>query len=382
MADLPATRDLPAPVMPPAAEVARTLGVSEEAVALCRDHEVIDLHIDTFIPPRLWGYDPLRRHRRALLGRLFFGHLDVYRMAEGGLTGAMWSITTNPYRPAGNRWRTFERNLARFHALVERSRGHLALVRDVAEYRAARQRGAHCVMLSIQGANALDAAPDGWNSLPERLITRATLVHLTNSALGTTNAPQSFLRRDKGLTRKGRDLVAQMDAARAWVDLAHIHPKSFWDAVDAHDPALPLIATHAGVDGVRPLWRNLDDRQIRAIADSGGVVGIIFAAQFLQRRGGPTDGAMIVEHMEHVARVGGWQSVALGSDYDGLIIPPPDLPGGEHYPRLVQHMLDRGWTDARIVGVLGGNYLRAWGELRPDDTEAADPAPHGDGTPG
>ena len=339
--------------MPPAPELAATLGVSEHAVALCRDSEVIDLHIDTFIPPRLWGYDPLRRHRHALLGRAFFGHLDLYRMADGGLKGAMWSITTNPARSATGRWHAFQRNLAGLQALVARSQGHLEIVRDAGEYRAARSRGAHAVMISIQGANALDAAPEGFQSIPDRLVLRATLVHLTSSALGTTNSPLSALRKDKHLTDKGRQLVGQLDQARAFVDLAHIHPASFWDAVQAHDRTLPLIATHTGVDGVHPHWRNLDDDQLRAIANTGGVVGIIFAATFLRRRGGPVDGAMVVEHMEHVGNVAGWQAVAMGSDYDGAIVPPPDLPGGESYPRLVQHMLDRGWTDERIRGVLG-----------------------------
>lgn len=349
----------------PPAQLARRLGVSEAAVELCRDADLIDLHIDTFIPPRLWGYDPLVRHEAALFGRAFFGHLDLPRMADGGLKGAMWSITTNPARGARDRWRVLQLNLGRLTALVERSQGTLALVRDHAEYRAARRRGAHAVMVCIQGANALEAAPAGVASLPQGLLLRATLVHLTNSCMGATNSPLSALRRDKGLRPKGRELVAQLNAARVFVDLAHIHPQGVDDVLAIHDRSQPLIATHTGVDGVRPHWRNLSDAHLRAIADTGGVIGIIFAAVFLARPGGPRDGAMIVEHMEHVARVAGWQAVALGSDYDGAIIPPPDLPGGESYPRLVQHMLDRGWSEERIRGALGTNFLRSLERLRP-----------------
>ena len=361
---------LPAPVMPPAAEVAKRLGVSVEAVELCRDSELVDLHIDTFIPTRLWGYDPLVRHRRALLGRAFFGHLDLHRMGDGGVSGAMWSITTNPYRGAGGRWRTFQRNLDRLVALVRRSRGQLEVVTDAAEYRAARARGAHAVLISIQGANALDAAPEGWRSLPEGLVVRATLVHLTNSRLGTTNSPLSRMRRSKGLSDAGRRIVEQMNAARAFVDLAHIHPTSFWDAVQVHDKTQPLIATHTGVQGVRRHWRNLDDAQLRAIAETGGVIGVIYNAPFLQRAGGPKDGAMVVEHMEHVVRVAGEGAVALGTDYDGAIVPPPDLAGGESYPRLVQHMLDRNWSVERVKAALGENFLRSLAELRPGSAEA------------
>ncbi len=372
---LPAPRPLDLPETVPAADLAKRLGVSQEAVDLARDAEVVDLHIDTFIPPRLWGYDPLKRHRRALFGRAFFGHLDLPRMSDGGLSAAMWSITTNPSRSPASRWRVLLRNLTAFQHLVARSKGRLELVGDHAAYRAARARGAHAVLLSIQGANAVEGAPDGWASLPDDRVLRATLVHLTNSALGTTNSPLSALRRDKGLRPLGRRIIQQMNQARAFVDLAHIHPQAFDDAVAVHDKTQPLLATHTGVDGVRPHWRNLSDDNLRAIADTGGVVGIIFSTSFLRRPGGPGDGAMVIEHMEHVIDVAGEGAVAVGSDYDGAIVPPIDLWGGETYPRLVQHMLDRRWPEERIRRALGENFLRAFEQLRPGSPQAADAAP-------
>lgn len=353
------------PAMPEPGEVARRLGISEEAARLARDCEVVDLHVDTFIPPRLWGYDPLRRHGAALAGRWFFGHLDLYRIFEGGLGGAMWSITTNPIRGRRGRWRAFQRNLAGLRALVDRSGGWMRVARDATEYREARAAGAHAVLISVQGGNALDGAPEGAASIPDDAVVRVTLVHLTDSGLGATSSPLGLLRRDKRLTPAGRDLVRRLDERRIFVDLAHAHERTFWDAVDAHDRSLPLVATHTGVVGARPHWRNLDDRQLKAIADTGGTIGIIFSAQFLRRQGGPRDGRMVVEHMEHVIRIAGEDSVSVGSDYDGAITPPRDLRGGECYPRLVQHMLDAGWGHERIAKVLGGNFLRCLAALRP-----------------
>jgi membrane dipeptidase len=351
--------------------LARQLGCSSEAVDLTRACEVIDLHLDTFIPPRLWGYDPLVRHHTGPLGRRFFGHVDVPRLREGGLSGAMWSITTNPWRSREARWRAFLDNLREVRALIERSRGLLAEACTLAELRAVRARGAHACLLAIQGANALEAAPSGVASIPDDCIVRATLVHLLNSSYGATSSPLGYPRAEKGLSELGRELVAQLDARRVFVDLAHIHPTAFWQAVEAHDRSLPLIATHTGVCGVTPHWRNLDDRQIRAIADTGGVVGIIFSEAFLRRPGGPVDGAMIVEHMEHLARVAGDDAVAIGSDFDGAITPPADLPGANAYPKLVQHMLDRGWREEQMRKALGENFLRAFGALRPGATAPA-----------
>ncbi len=349
----------------PVEEMASALGVSTEAVQITRDVEVVDLHLDTFIPHRLWGYDWFARHKSGPVGRHFFGHVDWPRLADGGLTGAIWSITTNPFRPTGNRWSIFQHNLGRIRGLLEGSGGRMRLVRTHSEYLEARAAGAHAAMLGIQGGNALESAPDGVASIPDRAVVRITLVHLTNASLGASSSPHHYVRGDKGLFDLGRDFVRQCNAERVFVDLAHIHEKAFWDAVEVHDPSQPLIVTHTGVDGVRPHWRNLTDAQCKAVADTGGVIGVIFSDQFLQRSGGPRDAQMIVEHLEHICDVAGEEAAALGSDYDGAISPPSDVPGADTYPVLVQHMLKRGWSSERIERVLGGNYLASFARLRP-----------------
>jgi membrane dipeptidase len=278
----------------------------------------------------------------------------------------MWSITTNPARSASSRWRVYQRNLAHFRQLVAASGGKLQFARNVKEYHAARESGAHAVLLAIQGGNALQAAPDLDAALADGLVTRVTLVHLTDSGFGGTSSPLS-LRRHRHLTEAGREFVQTLDRHRVFVDLAHIAAEGFWDAVEVHDRSLPLIATHTGVSGVKPHWRNLDDRQLRAIAETGGVVGIIFAGNFLARAGGPRGAGMVIEHMEHVIAVAGEATAALGTDYDGAVVPPQGLRDGLGVPRLVDAMLARGWPASRILAVLGGNALRAWQHLRPGD---------------
>lgn len=354
-----------APPIAPDEDVARTLGVSLEAVKLVRSSELIDLHCDTFIPFRLWGYDWYERHAPGPLRGHGFGHLDLPRAVEGGLTGAMWSITTNPVRTASGRWRTFQRNLERLRGIFASSQGFMRHVRTPAQWRAARAEGAMACLIAIQGGNALDGAPEGIASVADDSVSRVTLVHLTNSPLGVSSSPAAALRGYKGLTDKGRECVRRLNDRRVFVDLAHIHPKGFWDAVEVHDRAQPLIVTHTGVTGVKPHWRNIDDAQIKAVADTGGTVGIIFEPLFLRPSGGPADGRMVVDHMQHIIDVAGEDFPSIGSDYDGAITPPDELRSGNSYPRLVQHMLDRGWSDTRIRKVLGGNFLRAFELLRP-----------------
>src|SRR4029453_19022109 len=193
------------------ATTARLLGCSLDALRLTYDSELVDLHLDTFIPPRLWGYDPLVRHRGGPLGRFFFGHADVPRLLDGGVVGAMWSITTNPFRGAAARWRAFRDNLDALRALIARSAGQLEEVRTAASYHAARARGAHACLLAIQGLNALEGAPEGVRSLPDNGIVRATLVHLTNAVYGATSSPLGVGRRDKGLTAAGGAAVCGLN---------------------------------------------------------------------------------------------------------------------------------------------------------------------------
>jgi membrane dipeptidase len=127
---------------------------------------------------------------------------------------------------------------------------------------------------------------------------------------------------------------------------------------------VPPIVTHTGASGVHPHWRNLDDAQIRAIADRGGVVGVMYHMPFLGKSKGRGSLTRIVDHIEHVVRVGGEQCAALGSDWDGAITTPSDMPTCSELPRLVQEMLRRGFSEPRIRNVLGLNFLRCLRDLR------------------
>ncbi len=348
-------------------DLAARAGVSLEAVQLLRGTEVIDLHIESFIPPRLWGYDLRKRHGTLALGGRFFGHLDFPRALDGGLTGGMWSVATNILRGKKGRLVAVKKNIKGLADIVGQTDDRLRVVRTFREFEAARRAGAHAVLLSVQGGNAFDAAPAGPLVIEDRLLTRVTVVHLSNSGYGGTSSPLSLMSGGRGLTDHGRLFIEQLNEGRIYVDLAHIAEEGFWDVVAVHDRDQPLLVTHTGVDGVRDMWRNLNDKQIKAVADTDGAIGIIFQAGFLKRPGGPKDGRMVIEHLRHVIDVVGEDYAALGSDYDGFITPPPDLrDGGVGFPRLVQYMLDEGWSVERIQKILGGNFLRTFRAIRPD----------------
>lgn len=335
-------------------ELAQRLGISEEARALHHDADVIDLHVDSFIWRRMFGYDFRRRHAAYTRG-VMLSHFDLPRAREAGIDGATWVITTNPLGDARDREAALFENVGELTALLESPEAGARVVRSAAEYRAARAAGLHAAFLGVQGGNALAHSLDAIDRLSPGLILRVTLLHLTSSRLGVTSSP---LGGSAGLTPYGKDYVRRLNAHKILVDLAHISRAGFWDAVDAHDKQLPLVVTHTGVAGVFSHWRNLDDAQLRAVADSGGTVGIMYHSEFL---GDPLLGGRletVVRHLEHTIDVAGEDHVSLGSDWDGSIVTPRDMPTCLELPRLTQAMLDRGWSEARIRKVLGQNFLR------------------------
>lgn len=353
--------------------LAQRAGVSVEAVQLLRSCDVVDLHVESSIPLRLWGYDLTARHNLGWLGGRFFGHLDFPRALEAGLTGTVWSISTNVLRGERGRLIALQHNVKDLCAAFAATAGAMRPVRNHAEYLAVRKEGAHAAMLAVQGGNAYDVIDGSLAPATDDWITRVTLLHLTNSVYGSTSSPAHRMRspfRKSKLTARGQSLIERLNAERIFVDLAHIDEQGFWNALDVHDRRQPAIVTHTGVDGVTKHWRNLTDAQIRAVADTGGVVGIMFQTAFLKRKGGPRDGRMAVEHLQHLIDIGGEDVAAIGSDYDGAVVPPPDLREGSlGYVRLVQHMLDAGFSTDLIQKILGANYLRTFKTLRPGTKE-------------
>ena len=341
---------------------AEELGVSVEACELLLDADFIDLHCDMEVPVRVYGYRPARRHPPRTRPTLFFGHTDYPRLREAGVTGVVYDIATNPFRPRGNRLATTLRNVAAAKARIAEHPDDLAVVTDRSGYDVARAQGKTALWLSLQGGNALAADPSVLEGELGQDLHRITLVHLTSSLLGGTNSPAG---KDVGITELGKDFVARCNAARVLVDLAHAGKATFWGALEVHDPQLPPIVSHTGVEAVRPHWRNVDDDQIRAIGERGGVVGVMYQSNFLRDVRLYCDRAAIVDHLEHIIEVAGEDVPAIGTDYDGMIVPPRDLPDVTHHPLLVQDMLDRGWPEQRIRKVLGLNYLRVVAAIRP-----------------
>lgn len=347
---------------PSAERLEKRLRISHEAASLFHESDVIDLHIESYSFYRSFGYHPYKRHTGGLNRALLVGQVDLPRLLETGINGATWVITANPLRPAADRAASFAAHLAELTSLLTGADGHVAVVRNVAEYREAAVAGKHGCFLGIQGANALPPEPEFLDQYRDNLL-RVTLLHLTNTAWGATSTPQLF-HRDSGLSDLGYAFVEKLNELRIGVDLAHISERGFWDAVRVADRSQPLLVTHTGVKGAHDHWRNLDDKQLKAVAESGGTVGIMYHSAYLGD--GLFSGrlATVVRHIRHALRVVGADHVSLGSDWDGAICTPRDMPTCSELPLLVEALLQSGVDSNTIQKVLGANFLRVVAALK------------------
>lgn len=347
---------------PSAERLQKRLGISQEAAALFYESDVIDLHIESYSFYRSFGYHPYKRHNRGLNRALLVGQVDLPRLLETGINGATWVITANPLRPAADRAASFAHHVTELTHLLTEADGRAEVVRNVTEYRKAVRAGKHACFLGVQGANALPPDPEFLDQYRDDLL-RVTLLHLTNTAWGTTSAPQVF-RRDTGLSDLGFAFVEKLNELRIGVDLAHIAERGFWDAVRIADRSAPLLVTHTGVKGAHDHWRNLDDKQLKAVAESGGTVGIMYHSAYLGD--GLFSGrlASVVRHIRHALGVIGPDHVSLGSDWDGAICTPRDMPTCAELPLLVEALLQSGVDPSTVQKILGGNFLRVLAALK------------------
>lgn len=344
--------------------------ISKVAEDLLKGSEVFDMHLETSIPMRLYNYDINKRHASEafpFFGRLF-GHADIPRIISGGLTGAMWSVATNVLRVhARNRLQTTEKNLTSLADTLDRS----VLTKTVTswqEYLDARQSGKHAALVSIQGGYALSAYPDlerSYKDFANGKLMRVTVVHASSAVFGEASFPslRQKITGETGLTPRALQFIRALNRDRIFVDFSHMSERSFWQAIGIHDKTQPPLVTHTSSTEAHAHWRGIDDRAVKAIADRGGVVGVIWAEEYL---GYNRDPKAVLYHMDQVIRAGGEDVLAIGSDLDGFITPPRGLRSVDTaYLHITDLMLRHGYSETRVQKILGLNFLDTFKRLRP-----------------
>lgn len=325
---------------------------SDRARALHAAYPAIDLHADTLMWSRWLGYDLLRRHEAPLPRAALGGHVDVPRMREGGLGAQFFSLVSLP-------WAEGQRGLARavheqideLEGAIARSAGALRFAWSADDVERCAEEGAAAALLGIEGAHALEGDLDAVARFARRGVRYLGLLHFSANEVGYP-AYGRGRRDDAGLTPFGFDVVEACEASGVLVDLAHLNKRGLLDVCRV--AKRPPIVSHTGIAGAFPHWRNVDDEQLRAVADRGGVVGVIFCPRFL---GG--DGLEpVVKHLRHLVDVVGEEGASLGSDWDGFIVPTRPLADPTGLPDLTDALLAGGFSEASVAKILRTNALR------------------------
>jgi membrane dipeptidase len=322
------------------------------------------------------------------------GQLDFPKAREGGFAGGLFAIfVPSPKRPTGpsahasssneSETQTPSRstdngapmaptvdlataqqavfNMASILFRIEQeSQGRVRICRDAGDIRHCLTNDVLAAVLHIEGAEAIDENFEVLDVLHAAGLRSLGPVWSRPNAFGhgvpfrCPSSPDI----GPGLTDLGKKLVAACNRLKILIDLSHLNERGFWDVAAISD--VPLVATHSNAHALSPHSRNLTDDQLAAIRDSGGLVGVNFAASFLREDGrqeADTPVELVIDHVEYMLKHVGEDGVGFGSDFDGARI-PAGIGNAAGLQTLVELMRQRGYGEPLIEKVCTGNWLR------------------------
>jgi membrane dipeptidase len=353
-------------------DAASRSSVNADALAFHRECLVLDLHIDTLLWVRLLGYDLARPHRNRLPYSPFAWHFDLERAALGGLKACVFGLVINPrevnpelmlplkflaWWERGERGSGFPQTLDTIDLLNRAAAAQphrLAFCKSGSEVRVAVAEGRFAGLAALEGAQGIEGRLEDVHTAYAHGLRMLGLVHFQATEAAYPMTISAF--DDAGLTHFGIELISEMERLGMVVDLAHLNPRGVDEALKVMKR--PFVVSHTACRALVNHPRNLEDTQIRRIANRGGVVGIAFGNTFVK---GDLSG--FLDHVEHVIHVGGADAIALGSDFDGMIVPVKGMRDVTVYPRITQGLLARGQPPEMVRKVLGENALRVITEV-------------------
>ncbi|WP_105385945.1 dipeptidase [Neorhizobium alkalisoli] len=342
---------------------------------------VFDGHNDVLL--RLWrtmkaGGDPISEFMNGTAS----GHIDGPRAKAGGLAGGLCAI----YIPSGDLVLKEPDTNGHYETPLSAPLDHLPslaialekasialrldragawrLCRSTAEIRQAMQDGIFAAVMHMEGCEAIDPDFDNLEVFHAAGLRSLGPVWSRHNIFGY-GVPFAYpMSPDTGpgLTDLGFELVRACNRLGILIDLAHITEKGFWDVAKTTDQ--PLIASHSNAHALTPVARNLTDKQLDAIKESGGLVGLNYAVTMLRPDGRDnvsTPLSDMVRHVNHLVDRMGIDHVALGSDFDGASIPEEiqDAAGNQN---LVAALKTEGYADDELIKLCRENWLRVLGK--------------------
>lgn len=321
--------------------------------------EVVDLHNDLIML-----VDHFDQRDRAG----YFGEFWLPQLRAGGVGVQVLPICLEPAFQSEGALRRTLKLVERIHRLAEQY-PEIVVCETGDEIAVARAEGRIALVIALEGAHALGQDVELICTMHRVGVRVASLAHLGRTMLADGSGLDDSAR--GGLTPEGIHVLAEMERLGIVFDVSHLGIAGVDDVLE--NATRPLFATHSGCRAVVDVHRNLDDAQLRAIADLGGVIGIAAAIPPFVGPKQP-DAARVVDHIEHIASVASIDAVGVGPDfiddyyqeiYGGWQIPgmkatwsPSEIRRPSDLPLLTAEMRRRGHTEADIAKVMGANARR------------------------
>jgi membrane dipeptidase len=270
-------------------------------------------------------------------------------LLDGGLKAAFFAVWTPEDEGPG-----YEDDLIEtFFTLLDGRRDEILFAADSGDLEKNVAQNKLSAFLAVEGGAALAGDLDRLDYLYARGARYMTLTW--NQSNDIADAAKDRKKPNSGLSPFGERVVKRMNGLGMIVDVSHVSDQAVDDVLAVSED--PVIASHSNCYAVRRHYRNLKDRHIAGICETGGVIGVNFHGTFL-KRGRPAVISDVVDHIDHVVKIGGVDCVALGSDFDGRIKPPKGLKNMGELENLTEELTRRGYSEGDIKKIYGLNFIR------------------------
>lgn len=375
--------------------ISTTIVSAQNAAKLHRKAVLVDTHNDVLSSSVLDGID--------ISNRVKEGHSDLVRWKEGGLDVQFFSVWTGV--KAVNKegfLQDAQQQIDSLNVLALKNPTRMVMANDYKDVKKGIRHNKLVALIGVEGGHMIENDLEKLYLLYRRGMRYLTLTwnnsnQWASSAMDETLHPDSL--KHKGLTEFGRQVVRRMNELGVIVDLSHTGEQTFYDAIAT--TTKPVILSHSSVWNICPVFRNVKDDQIKAVAKNGGVICINFYSGFISKeydqRAAYFDGAggkllrdslaaiypdsvireqkrreayraqmqsvrptlsQLVDHIDYIVKLVGPDYVGIGSDYDGVSSVPVGMDDVTTYPKLTEEMLRRGYSKQTIKKILGENVLR------------------------
>jgi membrane dipeptidase len=346
---------------------------------------VFDGHNDTVLS--------LRNSGRSFFERSDTGHVDLPRAREGGLGGGFFAVyvphpdvqrapgqshsasspfsdidTMPPPMPLAYAQQFAIEQAARLFRIERDSNGEVEIVRTAADIERCIGEGKLAMLLHLEGAEPLDTNFDALELFYQAGFRSLGITWSRPNMFGN-GVPFKFPStpdHGDGLTDAGKELVRRCNALGVMIDVSHLNEKCFWDVAKITDK--PIVATHSNANGLSASSRNLTDKQLEAIRESDGMVGINFSVGTTRPDGARavnTPVSMMVDQIDYLVERLDIDRVGMGSDFDGTTI-SAEIGDVSGLPVLMEALAARGYDDQSMRKLAHQNWIRVlrqtWGE--------------------